>query len=94
MALEYPSYADKAIFVDLLAEGSKDTDPASVQHLDLWIEDREIPFTAAIDPPGVGQSIVNDFSPRENTFLIELATMKISQHEQAPSMLYPALDAL
>jgi len=93
MALEYPNYADKAIFVDLLAEGSTETEPATDKHVDVWIEDKEISFTTACDPPGVGQRIINDFSPVENAFLIELGSMKIVEHAQTPSMLYPALNA-
>ena len=94
MALEYPTHADKAIFVELLAEGSLTTEPAGELELDAWIEDREIPFTTAIDLPGVGKRILKDFSPAENTYLVDLESLTIVEHTQAPSMLYPALDAL
>ncbi len=94
MALDYPTYADKAIFVDLLAEGADPTEPAAQAELDAWIVDREIPFTTAIDAPGAGQRILKDFSPIDHTFLVELGTMKIVTQALAPSTLYPALDAL
>ncbi len=94
MALEYPNHADKAIFVDLLAEGAMSTVPATEPQLDAWISAFEIPFTTAIDLEGVGLRILKDFSPVENAYLVDLETLTIVQHEQSPSMLYPALDAL
>jgi hypothetical protein len=94
MALDYPTYADKAIFVDLLAEGADPSEPATQVELDAWIVGREIPFTTAVDPPDAGQRILKDFSPVENTFLVELGSMKIVSHSLAPSTLYPTLDAL
>lgn len=94
MGLQYPSYADKVIFVDLLAEGTPETSPATQVELDAWIEDRQLPFTTAIDPPDSDTRIVEVFSPIENAFLVELQSMKIVEHVQAPSMLYPTLDAL
>lgn len=94
MALDYPTYADKVIFVDLLAEGADPSEPASQVELDAWIVDREIPFTTAVDAPGVGQRIRKDFSPIENTFLVELASMTLVEHALEPSTLYPALDEL
>lgn len=94
MALDYPTYADKAIFVDLLAEGADPSEPAGQVELDAWIVDREIPFTTAVDAPGAGQRILKDFSPVENTYLVELGTNAIVDHALAPTTLYPALDAL
>ena len=94
MALNYPDYADKAIFVDLLAEGAKATEPATQLELDAWILDREIPFTTAMDVPGEGQGILHDLSPVENTFLVELGSLKIVSHAKTPSTLYPTLDTL
>lgn len=94
MALDYPTYADKAIFVDLLGEGAEPGQPATQKQLDAWILDKGIPFTTAVDPPGAGPRILKDFSPIENTYLVELASMKIVEHALAPSTLYPTLDGL
>lgn len=94
MALEYPSYADRAIFVDLLAEGSSPPEPVTEAELDAWIEGPGIAFTTVIDLPGAGQRILKDFSPKDNTYLVELSSLTIVEHAQAPSTLYPALDAL
>lgn len=94
MALDYATYADKAIFVDLLAQGADPSEPAGQVELDAWIVAREIPFTTAVDPPGAGQRILKDFSPVESTFLVELGSLKIVERAAAPTSLYPELDAL
>ena len=94
LALKYPSYADKAVFVELLAEGSSHTVPAETTHLDSWIGTGTIPFTTTIDPPGVGQQIIGAIGPRETTLLVELATMKILLRTKSTVTLYQALDQL
>jgi len=94
MALDYPSYSDRAIFVDLLAEGAAVGEPAEQKELDAWILDREIPFTTAIDAPGAGPRILKDFSPIESSFLVELGSMRIVEHALEPTTLYPTLDEL
>lgn len=94
MALEYPRYADKAIFVDLLGEGSTPPEPVTEQELTAWIEGPGISFTTAIDLPGVGPRILKDFSAKDQSYLVELDSLTIVDRSQAPSALYPALDAL
>jgi hypothetical protein len=93
-ALAYPSHADKAIFVELIADGDTPKQPATEPQLDAWITVAEISFTTAIDLPGVGPRILKDFSPAEVSYLVDLETLTILQHEQEPSALYSALDAL
>jgi hypothetical protein len=94
MALDYQTYADKVVFVDLLAEGASPGEPASQVELDAWIVGGEIPFTTAMDPVGKGPRILKDFSPVDASFLVELSTLKIVERAVAPTTLYPALDAL
>ena len=94
MALNFPKYADKVIFVELLAEGGTHEVPAEPEHLDAWIADREIEYTSAIDPPGVGQRIIEELAPRENTFLVELSTMTVVARKKTPSQIYPLIEAL
>lgn len=94
LALAYPNHADKAIFIELIADGDKPKQQATELQLDAWIDVAEIPFTTAIDQPGVGPRILKDFSPAEVAYLVELETLSILQHEQEPSALYPALDAM
>lgn len=93
-ALAYPNHADKAIFVELIADGDTPKEPATELQLDAWITVAEISFTSAIDLPGVGPRILKDFSPAEVTYLVDLETLTILQFEHEPSALYPALDAL
>ncbi len=94
MALKYPNHADKAVFVDLLAEGSALLEPVPDQELDAWIQGPGISFTVATDLPGVGQRILKDFSPTDQSYLVELASRKIVGHGQAPTELYAAIEAL
>ena len=77
LTIEFPKHADKAIFVELLAEGGSHTVQADKSHLDLWVSTYKIPFTTLIDVPGVGMRISTTLSPRETQFLVELATMNI-----------------
>jgi hypothetical protein len=94
MALKYPAYADKAVFVDLLAEGSTPPEPVQDQELDAWILGPGISFTTATDLPGVGQRILKDFSPVDQTYLVELASSTIVGRGQAPSELFSAIESL
>ena len=94
MALEYPSHAHKAIFVDLLAEGASPPEPVTEQELAAWIEGPGIPFTTAIDLPGVGQRILKDFSPSDQSYLVELESRIILAEAQDPAKLYPLLNDL
>ena len=78
LTVQYPSLASKAVFVELLAEGSPlHTSVTTKTNLDNWISKFAIPFTTLRDPEGAGLRIVADFSPREYTFVVELATMKV-----------------
>jgi hypothetical protein len=80
--------------VELLAEGSSHTVPAEVVHLDAWVADREIPYTTAIDPTGVGMRIVQELAPRDTLFVVELETMKILLRASNVAAVYAELDGL
>jgi hypothetical protein len=45
--------------------------------LDAWITAYKIPVTSVIDPPGVGTKTFDTYGRRENTFVVDLKTMKI-----------------
>jgi hypothetical protein len=94
LAVKYPSYAAKAVFVELLAEGSSYTVPAEAAHLDSWIGTAEMPFTALIDPPAVGQRIIEQIGPRETTLVVELESMKILVRTTSLASAYATLDSL
>jgi hypothetical protein len=92
---QYASLADKAIFVELLAEGSPlHTSVSTKANLDTWISNFKIAFTTLRDPDGVGQRIIKDFSPREYTFVVELATMKVLYKGYGYSKVQGAFDLL
>lgn len=94
LAEKYPSYADKAIFVELLAEGGSHSVQAEASHLDAWVGAQEIPFTSVIDPPGVGMRIVQEIAPRETTFVVELSTMKVLSRAYGTAQAYAHLNGL
>lgn len=82
------------MFVELLAEGSSHTVPAEPSHLDAWVGAAEMPFTAVIDPPGVGQRIIEQIAPRETTFVVELSSMQILLRTKGTAAAYALLDTL
>jgi hypothetical protein len=53
-----------------------------------------MPFSATVDPPGVGQRIIQEIGPRETTLVVELATMKILLRTTNPGPAYALLDSL
>ncbi len=73
---QYPSFAAKATFVDLLIEGVDPTTPTTNPELDLWIKSEKVPFTTAQDPDGTF-GIKKALGAKDTTYLIELASMKI-----------------
>ena len=92
---KYGEIADKAILIELLAEGSPThTSPTTKANLDNWITTFSVPFTTLRDPDGVGLRIVKDFAPRENTFVIELATMKVLYRGYGYTKVQGAFDLL
>ena len=81
--------------MSLLAEGGSHSTPALKSHLDSWVDGLTLPFTSLKDPDGVGMRIRDTFAPRENAFVVELATMKILARQTGGlSVIYAKLDAL
>ena len=94
MALKYPSYSDRFLFVELLGEGGSHSVQAEVVHLGSWVTAGEIPVVTAIDPAGAGMRIVEDLAPRETSFVVEVETMKVVHRSIGLSALYAALDSM
>ncbi len=94
MADKYPSNANRADFVELLAEGTSHSNQAQQAQLDIWISEVGLPFTTLRDPDGAGQYIIQNLSPRENTFLVERSSMKILARVRTPAQALAALDGL
>jgi hypothetical protein len=74
---QYPSLAAKAMFVQLLSEGSSISVPASQNNLDLWVSSLGVQFTAVHDVAGAGQAMKTTFGARMTTYIVERATGKI-----------------
>ena len=45
--------------------------------LDTWVNTYKIPTTSVMDPPGTGTKTFDTWGRRENTFIVDLKTMKI-----------------
>ena len=45
--------------------------------LDAWIDSAKLPVTSMIDPPGTGTPTFTALGQRENSYIVDLSTMKI-----------------
>lgn len=72
----WPELSKKAIFVELLTEGSSPTVPATKANLDLWIDYTSMPFTAGIDPNGTIE-LRTRLGVEDMSYIVELSTMRI-----------------
>lgn len=77
MVAAYPKEAAKAIFVDIMVEGSTPDDVATKANLDSWVKGLDIPFTVLRDPDSVQFRARGKLGQRKTAYLVELATMKI-----------------
>lgn len=78
MAAKYPSYAAKAVFVELMVEDADVPDgPATHDQLDAWITSRKIAFPMTIDKPETPFLAKKTLGPRETAYVVELSTMKV-----------------
>ena len=51
--------------------------PVKKSNLDSWINAYKIPVTSMMDPPGTGTKTFDTWGRRENSFVVDLKTMKI-----------------
>ncbi len=73
----YPTYADKAIFVDILVEGATPDDTSTKTQLDSWAKNLKVPYTVMRDPDGVSFRTQREIGPRKTLLIVELQTMQI-----------------
>ena len=76
LVAQYPKYASKATFVDILIEGVDPSTPTTNPQLDAWIKAEKVPFTTMQDPDG-SFGIKKALGAKDTTYLVELASMKI-----------------
>lgn len=72
-----PQYADKALFINLLAEGDAPSQPAKKSNLDSWIKLLNVPFTVAGDLLETPFAIRKALGQRETTYIVERASRSV-----------------
>lgn len=72
----WPAFAAKAVFIEILTEGSTPTVVATKANLDVWVKATQMPFTAAIDV-GADQALRPMLGVEDTSYVVDLATMKI-----------------
>ena len=77
MAAKYPSYASKAIFLDIVVEGFPLEKSATEAQLRIWVKAAGQPHAAATDPLDAGEIAKAALGNKDNGYVVELATMKI-----------------
>ncbi len=94
MVKTLPSHADKAMFVDLLTEGTTPTSLATDVQVRAWVNSLKVPFTTARDPDGSDFAIRTIYGVKETTYIVDRATMIIVAKAKTPEDALTALDAL
>ncbi len=77
MASKYPTYAGKAIFLQVVVEGFPLDKPTTETQLRTWVKAAGMPHCAATDAPGAGQAAKAALGGKDWGYLVEVATMKI-----------------
>jgi hypothetical protein len=68
---------EKAVFVQLLTEGSTPEKPASKLQLDSFISSVQIPYSAFRDPDGSPFFIADNIGAKHTGFVLDRETRKI-----------------
>jgi len=89
-----PKNSAKAMFVDLLTEGSTPTSATTDVELRSWVNALKVPFTTARDPDGAGFSIRTTYGIKETTYIVDRATMTIVAKAKTPEAALTALEGL
>jgi len=90
-----PSNTDKAMFVDLMTEGSTPTSGMNQTELRSWISALKVPFTTAYDvDPSTSFTIRKTYGIKETTYIVDRATMTIVAKTATPEDGLNALAAL
>lgn len=72
----WPELHAKALFIEILTEGTTPTVPATKGNLDAWVRATNMPFTAAVDV-GDTQALSALLGVEDMSYLLELPTMRI-----------------
>jgi hypothetical protein len=89
-----PQYHEKAAFANLLVEGQTPSVPAKKSDVDSWVGLMKVPFTVGGDDPATAFLLRKTYGPRETTYVIERATMKILAKTSNAALALQELDKL
>lgn len=92
--MRLPSFAPKALFVEILIEGTTPDTPVTQVNANNWIKALSVPFTTAIDADPSTFTAEKVYGIKETTFIVERATMKIVAKAANPELALDALSAL
>jgi hypothetical protein len=78
MAVKYPSYSDKVLFVDLMQGQTGPTDPATQSNLDAWVKSNHTNYASFKSPDDTPLAIHDALGGvRKTLYVVEWQTMKI-----------------
>jgi hypothetical protein len=86
--------ADKAMFVEIVVEGTTPTVPPTVANLNAWVNSLRVPFTSAIDADPSTFTAKKTYGIKETTYIVDRATMKIVGKAATPEDGLTVLDGL
>lgn len=85
---QYPSLAQKAMFVDIVIEGATPTTPTTKPNLDAWVAGMKNPFSTMMDVDASTFATKSTLGIKETAYVLDRATGKILVKNSSP------LDAL
>lgn len=98
MASEYASLMGKAMFINVLVEGTTPDDTTTKAQVGSWATGLKLPFTVVRDPDGADFNAKKTLGVKMNTYIVERDTMKIVAKGKPPSItereMLPKLKAL
>lgn len=98
MVSEYASVMSKAIFIDVMIEGTTPDDAITRAQVSSWATGLKIPFTVMRDPDGGDFNAKKTLGVKMSTYIVERTTMKIVAKGKPPSItereMIPTLRAL
>ena len=85
MVKALPGNTDKAMFVELMTEGSTPTSGMNQVELRSWVSTYKVPFTIAYDAdPSTSFAIRKTYGIKETTYIVDRTTMTIVAKTATP----------
>jgi hypothetical protein len=86
--------AAKAMFVEILIEGITPTDGVTLANANAWIKALSVPFTTLYDQDPATFTAEKIYGPKETTYIVERATLKIVAKATTPETALTTLATL